>query len=184
MRHYIYSRLETQSNELTRRPPELVQHFRSQREFTSTQERCMSYICYWFGNISRLSQLGGGGKFPLSNYFYPQSTLRLAEGGGGVWHPVARASQCQINFFKWVGKNMCSSPRLQRIQSNNFCRPRIRRISPGWKPTRREIRNSCQASTLRTTSSSSSLSHRYLRKISTDSSPSCKALNNHVQTMD
>ncbi len=30
------------STELTRGPPELVQHFRSKGEFTSAQERCMS----------------------------------------------------------------------------------------------------------------------------------------------
>jgi hypothetical protein len=35
-----------QSNESTRGPPELVQHFRLHGEFTSAQERCMSYICY------------------------------------------------------------------------------------------------------------------------------------------
>ncbi len=33
---------QPQSNELTRGPPELVQHFRLKGEFTSAQERCMS----------------------------------------------------------------------------------------------------------------------------------------------
>jgi hypothetical protein len=32
----------SQSKELTRGLPELVQHFRLQRDFTSAQERCMS----------------------------------------------------------------------------------------------------------------------------------------------
>ncbi len=35
-------RARSQSTELTREPPELVQHFRLKEEFTSTQKRCMS----------------------------------------------------------------------------------------------------------------------------------------------
>jgi hypothetical protein len=37
-----YSYVDPQSNELTRGPPELVQHFRLEGEFTSVQERCMA----------------------------------------------------------------------------------------------------------------------------------------------
>jgi hypothetical protein len=36
------SLIDPQSKELTRGPPELVQHFRLWEEFTSAQERCMS----------------------------------------------------------------------------------------------------------------------------------------------
>ncbi len=36
------NQMSPQSNELTRGPPELAQHFRLQGEFTSAQERCMS----------------------------------------------------------------------------------------------------------------------------------------------
>jgi hypothetical protein len=36
--------LWAQSNELTRVPPEIIQHFRLYGEFTSAQERCMSWI--------------------------------------------------------------------------------------------------------------------------------------------
>ncbi len=38
----VSSVVRDQSYELTRGPPELVQHFRLQGEFTSAQERCMS----------------------------------------------------------------------------------------------------------------------------------------------
>ncbi len=39
----LFNASESRSTELTRGPPELVQHFRLQRELTSAKECCMSY---------------------------------------------------------------------------------------------------------------------------------------------
>ncbi len=44
IRNDLPSVVSYQSNELTRGPTELVQHFRLQGEFISAQERCMSLI--------------------------------------------------------------------------------------------------------------------------------------------
>jgi hypothetical protein len=69
-----YSMLEvdSQSTELTRGPPELVQHFRLCREFTSAQKRSMIVHCcqIWYGlavSLACPSREDGG---PRSNEFY------------------------------------------------------------------------------------------------------------------
>jgi hypothetical protein len=58
------------STELTRGPPELVQHFHLYVEFTSAQvsAACPIFDMVWL-NRSPIS-VGGGGQFPRSNDFH------------------------------------------------------------------------------------------------------------------
>jgi hypothetical protein len=74
--------IRPQSNELTRGPPELVQHqhFRLYGMFTSAQESCMVLNIIWFGNIARQSQWGGGVNFLVQMI----STCLRVEGGGSA----------------------------------------------------------------------------------------------------
>jgi hypothetical protein len=63
----------SQSNELTRGPPELVH--------IVVIALLLYMILIWFGCIARLSQRGGEGYFTCSNNFYLPS--QRLEGGGG-----------------------------------------------------------------------------------------------------
>jgi hypothetical protein len=72
-----------QSSELTRGPPELVQHFRLLREFTSAQERALlDPKLIWFGYIALAYPSGEKGGNLLVQII---STCRhgLRRGGGG-----------------------------------------------------------------------------------------------------
>jgi hypothetical protein len=105
-----------QRNELIRRPPELVQHFRLYGEFTSAQERAALNLI-WFGYIARLSQWGGGGNFlvqMISTCFrYPQRKL---VGVSTLWEEPMTAthyissfqnSKCLRCISFQLGQNSC-----------------------------------------------------------------------------
>ena len=76
----------SQSNELTKGPPELVQHFLFQGEFTSVHEHCMSYT--WYGLAKSLAcPSGEEGVFSPFKWFLPAfATSRgMGEGVDTLW---------------------------------------------------------------------------------------------------
>ncbi len=82
---WVGGEASSQSNELTRRPPELVHHFRLYGEFTSAQERCLT-LKSWYGLAISLAYPSGeeGGNLLVQIF----STCRHGLTGGVGWGPV------------------------------------------------------------------------------------------------
>ncbi len=88
--HYgfeILYKVPAQSTELTKGPPELVQHFRLLGEFTSAQERCISKM--WYGLTVSLACPSGeeGG-----NFLIQMTSLEYRIEGGRGRHSVSTKS--------------------------------------------------------------------------------------------
>ncbi len=86
-----------QSNELTRGPPELVQHFRLQREFTLVH--VLSLI--WFGYIARLSQWGGGWLMVISSFKWFLPVFDKLRGKGEVGTLCGRPTEIKNYKESW-----------------------------------------------------------------------------------
>ncbi len=77
--------LHAQSNELTRGPPVLVQHFRLQGEYTLAQERCMSQILYMVWLHPSPIPVGRRGVISLFKWFLHAVATCRGGGVGTLW---------------------------------------------------------------------------------------------------
>ncbi len=126
-----------QSTELTRGPSNLVQHFCLQRDFTSAQERCMSYI--WYGLAISLAYPSGEerGNLLVQWLFLPVFVTRRWRGWGGR-HPVGLCKCGEKPSLVWMrstqqGWKRFNSPRINPQPSSGTLESERRQMTRFYK---------------------------------------------------
>jgi hypothetical protein len=85
------------SNKLTRRPSELVQHFRFKGEFASAQERCLTLNCYVLATSLAYPTGEEGGNLLVQ--MTPNSAVNGGSPGGGRHPVVSSSTQIWVSVF-------------------------------------------------------------------------------------